>query len=126
MFSPLLRHEYRRENLVELLTPFVGPDRLFSTLDLGSLSNIAFRPVWNETIQELSRRRFGSGLAGRIRSRLVRWLLPAPYLAYCYFRLIRKTCARLNVTLMDIVENARYHEESENIEADHFIIIAHK
>jgi len=126
MFSPLLRHEYRRENLVELLAPFVGTNRLFSTLNLGSLSNIAFRPVWQETIQELARRRFGSGLAGRIRSWLVRRLLPAPYLAHCYFRLIQKTCARLNVKLIDIVENARYHEESENIEADHFIVIAHK
>ncbi|MBC8453616.1 methyltransferase domain-containing protein [PVC group bacterium] len=126
MFSPLLRHEYRREDLDALLAPLVGDELFFKTVEVASLVNPAFRPVWRETIKELARRRLHAGRVGALRSRLARRLIPAPYLARYYFRLVREICERLDVTLSDIAQSARFYAEKEQVEADHFVIIARK
>ncbi len=126
-FCHLHRTEYYREDLEALiLSPETGPERLFSSVSIGGIANTALQPIWKEVLAELGSRRFsGPGKEGLLPG-LARRILPQSFKARYFFRKIRQTCRKRNITLRDIARGIRHYPEVSDEAVEHFIVIARK
>ena len=126
-FCDFTCHEYYREELRSLMLSFTGEkEKLFSTVSIDSITNTAFRYIWEETILTMKQRRFPATGRESIFSILARRFLPASWRVRYFYRMILKAAKRLNISLADIGKSAEYHLEEEGIKADFFLVIARK
>ncbi len=126
-FSHLNIHEYYGGEVKDLLEGMADEgEAIFTGVEVHSLTNAVFRPLWIETIGDMRQKRFDEHGLSSLPSALARRLLPASAKVRFFMNALRKRSEAAHVTLRDMALGAEIHTEDEGVQADHFVVRAQK
>jgi len=126
-FSRLNRREFAPEGLRSFLDGLVeSPEGLFDGYALYGLFNPVFQPVWEETVREMGRKRFGGNRLTAASAALARYVLTPSSRTRYFLSRLNENAAKMKASPAAIASSAAFGPVGAGDGALHFLAALRK